>query len=47
MKGLLLIAEFLATPPGLTATEPTKPNIVFLLIDDLGYAVIGPFGNTN
>lgn len=25
---------------------PSKPNIVFIFIDDMGYADIGPFGNT-
>ncbi len=25
---------------------PAKPNIVFIFIDDMGYADIGPFGNT-
>jgi len=28
------------------AAEPTKPNIVLIFIDDLGYGDIGPFGNT-
>lgn len=28
-----------------SAAEPTKPNFVFINIDDLGYADIGPFGS--
>lgn len=29
----------------LAATDGIKPNIVFILIDDLGYGDIGPFGS--
>jgi arylsulfatase A-like enzyme len=28
------------------AAEPAKPNVVIILIDDMGYADIGPFGAT-
>ena len=33
-----LLAALLLTPfAGLTAAEPSKPNIVYILADDLGY----------
>ena len=44
----LLAALLLASLPALTAaeTQPPKPNVVIIFIDDLGYADIGPFGAT-
>jgi hypothetical protein len=36
-----------AIPVHLSAAEPTKkPNIVFILADDLGYGDIGSYGQT-
>jgi arylsulfatase A len=43
-----LIGLILATvgSGGLAAVEPTKPNIVFILADDLGYGDLGCYGQT-
>src|SRR5580704_483807 len=41
---LTLIALLSASPAVLRAAETTKPNIVIIYIDDMGYADIGPFG---
>ncbi|MFM2210831.1 MAG: hypothetical protein RL639_25 [Verrucomicrobiota bacterium] len=42
MRFLCLLASALL----LGATEPTKPNIVFVLIDDMGWGDFSCFGNT-
>jgi arylsulfatase A-like enzyme len=46
MKHTLTFLTTLLLEPlaGINAAEPTKPNIVFILCDDLGYGDIGPFG---
>lgn len=44
----ILLATFCLTSLSLAAAEATpttKPNIVLIFIDDMGYADIGPFGN--
>jgi arylsulfatase A-like enzyme len=41
-----MILPLLATLVPSQAAEGTKPNIVIIFIDDLGYADIGPFGAT-
>ena len=41
------LATALAFPAAsLAATDATKPNVVFIFIDDMGYGDIGPFGST-
>jgi arylsulfatase A len=49
MKLLLLAAALAAivwpTPVDSRAAEPPKPNFVVILIDDMGYGDIGPFGS--
>ncbi len=46
MRVFLLLLCTLAVMPPATAQEVRRPNIVFILIDDLGYTDIGPFGST-
>jgi hypothetical protein len=31
-------------PPGLAQTNPRKPDIIFILADDLGYGDLGSYG---
>ena len=40
----ILTAIFIASPAALPAAD--KPNIVLILIDDMGYGDVGPFGST-
>jgi len=42
----LLLAAMLASSVGLTLRAADKPNFVFINVDDLGYADIGPYGST-
>ncbi|MCX6853817.1 MAG: sulfatase, partial [Verrucomicrobia bacterium] len=47
MKNLFFfLAHFAFLGGPSLASEPPKPNIVLIFIDDMGYADIGPFGNT-
>ncbi|MFL3658471.1 MAG: sulfatase-like hydrolase/transferase [Opitutales bacterium] len=45
MKNRLLITVFLFAS-ALSAIGAPKPNIVLMIIDDMGYGDIGPFGNS-
>ena len=42
----LLLAQLTVLHAAETPEPGAKPNIVFILVDDLGYADIGPFGST-
>ena len=35
-----------ASAPALPPSPPSRPNFLILLVDDLGFGDIGPFGNT-
>lgn len=43
---LLLLAICWTLPPAAAAERPTKPNIIFILADDLGYGDLGCYGQT-
>jgi arylsulfatase len=49
MKRKVFMATFLCigfifTPSALIAKEQTRPNILLIVVDDMGYSDIGPFG---
>ncbi len=47
LLSLLALATLACAVAQAAASTPrTRPNIVFIFIDDMGYADIGPFGNT-
>lgn len=41
--GLTALATLVAVPPAPAAELPAKPNVVFILMDDMGYGDITPF----
>ena len=43
---LVLVTAFLAHAPALAADAPRRPNILFVLIDDMGYRDLSCFGGT-
>ena len=46
LSALLLTLLCVALPGTLVAAAGSRPNFIFINIDDLGYADIGPFGST-
>src|SRR5688572_13226770 len=45
--GLVLLLLLATTPKASAASSPTnKPNVIFILADDLGYGDLGCFGQT-
>src|SRR5439155_6604972 len=44
--GLLIVAVLTFVANGVFAAETSRPNIVFILADDLGYGELGCFGQT-
>ena len=46
MKKILLPVLATTAVSSLATADNNKPNIVFLLIDDLGWGELGPYGNT-
>ena len=49
MKRKIFLATFLCIsfifiPSALIAKEQTRPNILLIVVDDMGYSDIGPFG---
>ncbi len=46
LHGAALLALLLTLLIAPTLVAQPKPNLIFINIDDLGYADVGPFGST-
>ena len=40
----IIFIVFFCWPSSLLAKEETRPNILLIVVDDMGYSDIGPFG---
>ena len=41
----VLVSTLLIVVPGLATAQEGRPNVLLIVIDDMGYSDIGPFGS--